>query len=177
MSRAKLMVRWGLAFVAASVIALVLVPPVDVHDHAEVVGSGVPDLSLRDLEGRELTSASWRGRVTIVNFWATWCAPCRVEIPEFMALERAHQGRVQVVGLSMDESEDEVRAFVKEHGMTYPVAIVNSDVAERFGGVLGLPTTFVLDPEGRIVGRHVGLVSMDVYREAIAKYAPGSPDR
>jgi thiol-disulfide isomerase/thioredoxin len=175
MSRARTILRWGLAFAAASIIALVLVPPVDVHDHTEVVGSDVPDLSLTDINGASLTSASWRGKVTIVNFWATWCAPCRVEIPGFMALEQAHPGRVQIVGLSVDESEDEVRAFMKEHGMTYPVAIVTSEVAERFGGVVGLPTTFVLDPEGRIVARHVGLVSMDVYREAIATYAPHPP--
>jgi thiol-disulfide isomerase/thioredoxin len=172
MSLAWTLVRWGIAFAGASVIALVVVPPLDVHDHAPVAGTTGPDLALEDINGGELTSKSWRGRVTVVNFWATWCAPCRVEIPEFIALQQANPGRVQIVGLSMDESEEDVRAFLKAHDVSYPVAMVTAEVAEQFGSVVGLPTTFVLDPEGRIIARHVGLVNMDVYRDVIARYAP-----
>jgi len=164
MSRSTL--GWVGAFAVATVVALVAVPPGQPGTNA-VDHRPLPDLTISDIDGVPLDTSTWRGRVTIVNFWATWCAPCQVEVPEFIELQRDHPNRVQIIGLSLDDSADAVREFAAEMGINYPLAIVDPTVGDLFGGVLALPTSFVIDPEGHIVARHVGLVSMDVYRDAV----------
>jgi thiol-disulfide isomerase/thioredoxin len=126
----------------------------------------VLDVSFQDLEGRQITSAEWRGKVTIVNFWATWCPPCRAELPDMIALQQKYKDHLQIVGVSVDEaSADDVRAFVKTHQINYPVAMVTRDLRRAFPGVYALPTSFVLDKEGRTVQRHVGLIGADIYEQ------------
>ena len=132
----------------------------------------VPDFTVADLEGRPIASADWRGKVTIVNFWATWCLPCQQEIPDFVALQEKYREQLQIVGFSMDEgSADEVRRFVEERKINYRVAMAGSDLDVRFGGIMGLPTTFVVDPQGRIVQKHVGLISPTVYEQEVRALA------
>lgn len=175
-----LWLRWGGALLVAAVIALVIVPPQDDHlGDGAILGAELATFTVTDLDGRPVASTSWRGKVTVVNFWATWCGPCLVEIPAFLELQRAYPDDLEIVGLSMDDSSEAVRAFVKTHGVTYPIAMATSAAQDAFGGVIGLPTSYVLDPEGRVVAKHVGLVDMDVYRDAIAQHAParGRPAR
>ncbi len=126
----------------------------------------VLDVNFQDLDGRSISASQWRGKVTIVNFWATWCPPCREEIPDLIALQKKYQGHLQIIGVSVDESSaDDVRAFVKTHQINYPVAMVTRDLRRAFPGVYALPTSFVLDKEGRTVQRHVGLIGADVYEQ------------
>jgi thiol-disulfide isomerase/thioredoxin len=132
----------------------------------------VPTLTVQDLDGRPISSDDWRGKTTVVNFWATWCLPCLQEIPDFIALQEKYPDHVQFIGFSMDEGPaDQVKQFVADHQVTYPVAIVGDGVAAQFGGVFGLPTSFIVDPEGRVVQRHIGLVSPDLYEQEIRSLA------
>jgi thiol-disulfide isomerase/thioredoxin len=128
---------------------------------AGLVPSGapaVPDFTVTAFDGQAIRSAEFRGRVTILNFWATWCPPCNVEIPEFVALQKRYRGRLQIVGLSMDDgSPDAVKRFAEAHKINYPVGMATPEIAARFGGVPALPTSFLIDTDGHVVAKHVGL--------------------
>jgi len=120
----------------------------------------VPDFTVTTLDGRTITADSLRGKVVVINFWATWCGPCRVEVPDLVALQEKYRDEVVVLGLSTDEgSPDAVRQFVEQFEINYPVAIVSRDVEQAFEGITGLPTSFIVDPEGRVVQKHVGLLN------------------
>jgi thiol-disulfide isomerase/thioredoxin len=120
----------------------------------------VGDFSVVDLDGKTITSSALRGKVVFVNFWATWCPPCREEIPDLIRLQEKYKDDVVVLGISEDEAPPEtVRAFAAQHGMNYFVAMKTPELGKVFRGVAALPTTFVIDREGRIVQRHVGLLN------------------
>ncbi|HVB99645.1 MAG TPA: TlpA disulfide reductase family protein [Candidatus Dormibacteraeota bacterium] len=135
----------------------------------------VPSFSVRSLTGQTLDPAEWKGKVVILNFWATWCTPCRFEIPELESLQKRFQGSLQVVGLSVDDgSASQVQAFVKSIGFDYPVAMASEQLQDEFGGILALPTSFVINRDGRVVQKHVGLVPADYYAAEIS-YLAGKP--
>jgi thiol-disulfide isomerase/thioredoxin len=120
----------------------------------------IPAFSFTDVNGRSISSASWHGKVVLVNFWATWCPPCRAEIPDLITLQERYRDQLVVVGISEDEGPvDEVKRFVADHGMTYVVEIGTPELRKIFRGVVALPTTFVIDPEGRLQQKHVGLLN------------------
>jgi thiol-disulfide isomerase/thioredoxin len=108
-----------------------------------------------------------KGKVVLVNFWATWCPPCRVEIPELIKLQNEHRERLQVIGISRDEEPELVREFVQSAGINYPVIMATPELVDAYGGVPALPTTFVIDTEGRVVQRHLGLLSGETYDREI----------
>ncbi|PYR29462.1 MAG: hypothetical protein DMF92_11725 [Acidobacteria bacterium] len=120
----------------------------------------VPAFAAQDLDGRSISSADWRGKVTIVNFWATWCGPCRAEIPELIALQEKYRDRLQIIGVSVDEvSPDIVKRFAADQKMNYPIVMTTPDIQRAFPGVTALPTTFVVDREVRVVQKHTGLLN------------------
>jgi thiol-disulfide isomerase/thioredoxin len=119
-----------------------------------------PPFTLRDLDGRALSSASLRGKVVILNFWATWCGPCRAEIPDLVALQEKYRDQVVVIGISEDESGPEVvRQFADKFKVNYPVVMKTPELAKMFPGISALPTSFILDRESRIVQKHVGMLT------------------
>ena len=123
-----------------------------------------PSLNLTDLDGNPLSSADWHGKVVLLNFWATWCAPCRAEIPDLIRLQEKYADQFLVVGLSTDvDPPNKVKAFAQEMKINYPVAMAPPDIEAKFGGVFGLPTSFILDTEGRIVQKHIGLLDPALY--------------
>ena len=127
----------------------------------------VSEITMEDLDGRQISSRDWQGKATIVNFWATWCAPCLEEIPDLIQLQDRYPDHLQIVGVSMDEGPvEEVKAFVREHGMNYPVVMTTPELQRSFPGVFALPTSFILDPEVRTVQKHVGLVNPNVFEQA-----------
>jgi thiol-disulfide isomerase/thioredoxin len=121
--------------------------------------AAVPVFIARDLDGREVSTASWRGKVVIINFWATWCGPCRAEIPDLVALQEKYRDRLQVIGISQDEaSPDVVKRFAAEHHVNYPVIMTTPEIDRLFPGIGALPTSFIVDRESRLVQKHVGML-------------------
>ncbi len=124
----------------------------------------VPAFLARDLDGHLISTADWNGKVTLLTFWATWCGPCRAEIPMLVGLEKQYKGQLQVIGISVDDdSPERVKEFVQKAGINYPVLMWTRDIVARFGGVPALPTTFVINREGRVMQKHVGLIPQDIY--------------
>jgi thiol-disulfide isomerase/thioredoxin len=122
----------------------------------------VPELTFKTLDGRIVHSADWKGKVTLVNFWATWCPPCREEIPDLIKLQERYKDHLQVIGVSSDDvSAEEVAKFVAEHRMNYPVVMEKDfpEITKAFPGIFALPTTFVVDQDVRMVQKHVGLLN------------------
>jgi thiol-disulfide isomerase/thioredoxin len=123
----------------------------------------VDDFSVTDLKGRTFTSAELRGKVVLVNFWATWCPPCRAEIPDLIKLQDKYRDHLLVLGISQDEGPiEEVHRFAAEHNINYPIAMSTPELENVFRGVSALPTTFVIDREGKIMQRHVGMLNAAV---------------
>lgn len=119
-----------------------------------------PDFSLADLNGQTLSLAQFRGKVVLLNFWATWCEPCRAEIPELVKLQNSYrQPGLQIVGISMDDDAKEVHPFYDQFHMNYPVAVGDAHLADRFGGILGLPVSFIIGCDGRIEARFIGALN------------------
>jgi thiol-disulfide isomerase/thioredoxin len=122
--------------------------------------AAVPSFAFHDLDGRAVTSESLRGKVTIVNFWATWCPPCRAEIPDLIALQSKYRDQLQIIGVSQDETGPEVvRQFAAEQRMNYPIVMSTPEVERIFTGIYALPTSFVIDRDARIVQKHVGMLN------------------
>ena len=122
----------------------------------------VQEFTVTDLDGRSIASADLRGKVVLVNFWATWCPPCRAEIPDLIKLQDKYRDQLVVIGISEDEiPTDEVKAFAVSQKMNYPVAMTNPELAKIFRGVSALPTTFVIDREGKLQQRHVGMLNKE----------------
>jgi len=129
-----------------------------------------PLFTLKDLDGHALRLSDLRGKVVILDFWATWCEPCKEEIPHLIDLQNHYGAQgLQVLGISMDDGEDPVRAFQQKYKMNYPVAVGTSSLADQYGGVLGLPITFVIDKQGQIVARHIGATKPTVFEEEIKR--------
>jgi peroxiredoxin len=128
-----------------------------------------PEWSLKDVEGKTVRAADFKGKVVILDFWATWCGPCRAEIPGFIALQKQYKKRgLVVVGLSVDEDgADVVKPFVQKLGMNYPVVLAEKKTQEAFGGIEAVPTTFLIDREGRIVKEHMGFADKDEFENEI----------
>ncbi len=119
----------------------------------------VASLTMETLDGRTLSSADWRGKVTILNFWATWCGPCRAEIPDLVALQKKYGKYVQIVGISKDEAPPEVVGrFAAEYDVNYPIVMSTPELSQAFPGINALPTSYILDRESRIVQKHVGIL-------------------
>jgi cytochrome c biogenesis protein CcmG/thiol:disulfide interchange protein DsbE len=127
-----------------------------------------PDFKLTGLDGKPVTLAGSHGKVILLNFWATWCGPCRAEIPDLVELQNKYKDRLQILGLVVDDDDQEaVKKFVSEFGINYPVAIASNDIRFQYGGIAALPTSFVLDAEGRIVQKHEGLRDPILYETEI----------
>jgi len=140
-------------------------------------GSVAPDFELKSLDGAQVRLSDFRGKAVLLNFWATWCAPCKIEMPWFVDLQKqyASQG-LQVIGVAMDDSgEDTIAKFARQMGVNYPVLIGKEAVGDAYGGVEFLPTTFFIDRQGKVVDRVFGLVSHSDIEDDVKKaLGPGA---
>jgi thiol-disulfide isomerase/thioredoxin len=134
-------------------------PEKDTSDHPVA-----PGFSLKDLDGKKLDLTNYKGKVVLLDFWATWCGPCRVEIPGLVEMQDRYASEgFSVIGISMDDDPSAVPAFFKEFRMNYPVALGDAKISELYGGVYGLPTAFIIGRDGRIYAKHEGAFPVAVF--------------
>ena len=123
-----------------------------------------PDLKAKDLNGKELSLEAYKGKVVLLNFWATWCGPCRAEIPSLIRIQETYKDRLQIIGMDVDDDDEEqLRAFVKGQGINYPVAMTSVPLRLAYGGIAALPTMFVINQDNKVVQKHVGLFNPALY--------------
>jgi peroxiredoxin len=151
--------------------------PVDVQSIKTAGGGTGPELSLTDLNGKTLHTSDYKGKVVLVNFWAAWCTPCAEEVPQFIALQRKYKDQgFQVIGISVEDDAGELRNFYRKYQMNYPVVPGNIKIADAFGGVLGLPTTFVIGRDNLVHGKHNGETNFSALEQEVVAllHAPQS---
>ena len=139
------------------------------EDKSVAVSHAAPDFALKDLNGRIYRLTNLRGRVVVLNFFATWCGPCRQEIPDFVRLYQRFRGKgLEIIGVSLDQEAGAVLGpFIRHYGITYPIVLGTREVVLDYGGIKGIPTTFVIDRDGAISDRFVGLQSGHVIEKSV----------
>ncbi len=135
-----------------------------------------PDFALKDADGKTVRLSDYRGKVVVLDFWATWCGPCKIEIPWFVEFQRQHKDQgFEVIGVSMDDDGWEaVKPFAQKLGINYRVVLGNDDAAQAYGGIDALPTTFLIDREGKIAATHVGVASKSDFENGIEELLQGA---
>jgi thiol-disulfide isomerase/thioredoxin len=128
-----------------------------------------PSWELQTAEGQMIHSSDFKGKVVILDFWASWCPPCKAEIPGFIALQKKYgKNGLAVVGVSVDEGgADVVKSFAKQSGMNYTVVLADDKTNRAFGGIEAIPTTFIIDREERIVTKHLGFTEKDEFEKEL----------
>jgi thiol-disulfide isomerase/thioredoxin len=144
------------------------------HVHAVSGLRAAPDLSVIDLNGAALHLSNYKGKVVLVNFWAAWCTPCAEEVPQFIALQKKyHDQGLQVIGFSVEDDAGELRDFYRKYQMNYPVVPSDLKIADGFGGVLGLPTTFLIGKDNLIHGKHNGATDFSALEQEVVALLHG----
>lgn len=132
-------------------------------DNKEV--SKAPDFKLLDTEGKEVKLSDYKGKIVILDFWATWCAPCRKGIPDLIEIQKEYNNEVVVIGISLDQSNtiNYVKPFMEQFGINYPVVYGSEQVIIDYGSIRAIPTSFIIDREGNIVDKFEGLMPKSTY--------------
>lgn len=127
-----------------------------------------PDFSLKSVDGKTVKLSDYKDKIVIIDFWATWCPPCRRGIPDLISLQKEFKKDLVILGISVDtDTKADVPDFIKNYGINYPVVYGDQATAKLFGGVSGIPTSFLIDRKGNIVDKHVGLVPKETLAEGI----------
>jgi len=155
-------------------------PEAGVRNQAEasdLVSKPAPDFTLTDATGASVKLSDLKGKVVLLNFWATWCGPCKVEIPWFISFQQQYKDQnFAVLGVAFDDDGWEaVKPYIAEHKINYRIMVGNDALDKAYGGIESLPTTFVIGRDGRIVNRHVGLISKSTYEQEIARLLKEKP--
>ena len=155
------------------------------RSHVSSAGKGVaniaqhplaPEFALPALTGETVSLSAYRGKVVLLDFWATWCDPCQEEIPHFVNLQNKYRDQgLQIIGISMDDSSEPVRDFYQRFHMNYPVAMGNAKTGELYGGIFGLPIALLIRRDGRIEARHIGATDVSVFEREIKALLPTQP--
>jgi len=127
-----------------------------------------PDIQVKDLDGKDVSLSASKGKVVLLNFWATWCGPCRAEIPGLIELQNKYKDGLQIIGMVVDDDDEaNVRDVVKSESINYTVALTTPQVRMAYGGIMALPTVFVVNRDGRVVQKHVGLYNPGLYETEV----------
>lgn len=127
------------------------------------------DFSLPDLDGKNVKLSDFKGKVILLNFWATWCGPCKAEIPGFVELQEKHKNDLVVVGFSVDDPVDKAKAFAAEYKINYPVllGLGRDEVQEAYGPIWGIPTSFLISRDAKVCKKHMGIAPKAVFDKEI----------
>lgn len=156
------------SLLTAACLALILAP----LGAAPIPPAPAPAWTLKDVDGKAVSSDQFKGKVVILDFWATWCPPCRAEIPGYVALQKKYgaDGLV-IIGISKDEEgprrADAIRRFVASFGINYTIVVSNDDLENALGGIEAIPTTFIIDRSGKIVNKKVGAEPTEQYEKEL----------
>src|SRR5580704_7488596 len=145
---------------------------------AKLTGTALaPDFSLETLDGKTLRLSDLRGKAVLLNFWATWCGPCKIEMPWFVDLQKQYGSQgLQIVGVAMDDaSKEDIGKFAKDMGVNYPILIGKESVGDQYGGVPALPESFLISRDGKIVDKIIGLRGKADIEEAVKKTLDTQP--
>lgn len=144
-------------------------PPGDPDDAVAIGKPARLDFTLKDMHGVDVHLASFKGKVILLNFWATWCGPCRAEIPALVELQQTYADDLVVLGLSVDDTAEKLRPYAAEFKMNYPVLVGNGheDVQEAFGPLYGIPVSVIIGRDGRIAKKHSGIATKEQFEREI----------
>lgn len=128
-----------------------------------------PDFTLQSIEGKSISLSDYKGKIVILDFWATWCPPCRKAIPDLVDLKEKYKNDIEIIGIALDDAstKQEVKPFAEQMKINYPVVYGNIPLTQEYGNIRSIPTSFVLDAEGKIAAKHIGYVSKQVYENDI----------
>jgi peroxiredoxin len=178
--------KWGLAAVSALALALLTFPimmsnrggdgvahvaDTELPENAVCRGEGAAnyDFTLRGPSGETITLADYRGQVVLLNFWGTWCPPCRVEVPAFVEVQDAYRDRgFVIIGVAVEDTAEAVRAFAEEMNVNYPLAMSQDDIEHAYGPIYGLPLSYFIARDGSICRKHFGELSKERVEKEIA---------
>ncbi|MEO8679408.1 MAG: TlpA disulfide reductase family protein [Vicinamibacterales bacterium] len=165
--------------------AAVMVSPVASHEATSAVGDGEGqadgavcmanakpanmDFTMKDLDGKDVALSSYKGKVVLLNFWATWCGPCKAEIPGFVELQEKYKDQLTIVGFSVDDEADKARTFANEYKMNYPIllGLGREDVQDAYGPIWGIPASFIISKDGKVCRKHLGIAPKNVFEKEI----------
>jgi thiol-disulfide isomerase/thioredoxin len=144
--------------------------------HVQKDGKKAPDFTLLNVAGEKVSLSDYKGKVVILDFWATWCGPCRRGIPDLISIQNDYKDDVVVIGISLDRDNTIARvpSFVKSMKINYPIVYFNDKVINDFGGVSAIPTTFIIDQKGNIVHKMIGLYPRSEYEKTLKNLIEGS---
>ena len=145
--------------------ALLLVPALVLGQSA----TKAPNFSLKTSDGKMIDLNKLQGKVVVVNFWATWCGPCKAEIPGFLEVYKQYKSKgLEIVGISLDQDGwKPVKPFIEQHHITYPIVVGDSQLSDAYGGIDAIPTTFVIDKKGNIATRHIGYMDKKTFEQLV----------
>jgi thiol-disulfide isomerase/thioredoxin len=171
---------WGThAEPAGDPITAPLIEPVAAHetdqaapaDGAACVANAKPakDFTLPTLDGKQLSLASHKGKVVLLNFWATWCGPCKAEIPGFVELQQQYKNDLVVLGLTVDDTVEKAKPFVEQYKVNYPIllGLGRDDIQDAYGPIHGLPASFLISRDGKVCQRHIGIRAKSQFEREI----------
>jgi thiol-disulfide isomerase/thioredoxin len=151
-------------------IALVwFAPGIENHDHAGEGAKAQLDFTLKDMHGTDVRLDSFGGKILIVNFWATWCGPCKAEIPDLVALQEKYKDDLVVLGISVDDTAEQIKPYAKEYAVNYAMLVGNKreDVQEALGPLVAVPVSVIIDRDGHVVRRHTGMATKEQFETEI----------
>jgi thiol-disulfide isomerase/thioredoxin len=127
------------------------------------------DFKLKDLEGKEVSLASYKGKVVLLNFWATWCGPCKAEIPGFVELQEKYRDQLTIIGYSVDDTAELAKKYAAEYKMNYPILLGEGreDVQDAYGPIWGIPASFIISKDGKVCRKHMGIAPKAVFEKEV----------